>query len=183
MAAALLLALGALATRALIWAMRTAGRGAQSASLQNQAAVSLNWLTADLRRTKLPQVTLFADDQRTALGLVRFSERATSTGMLVWEQNLVCYGWHKPSHRLIRRLWPPQPPNLTLTLSPGYPAPVSPDQLRRIAEAEVDDQRLLASDLDRFDTLQQGDLLTLRLRLVQGAVKFEMERCLCLKSS
>lgn len=182
-AGAMLLLLLALTTRALISALSTARRGEQSASLQNQAAVSLNWLTADLRQTKLPQVTLYSSSDRAALGLVRFSDRATSTGMLVWEQNLVAYSWHRPTGRLTRRLWPPQPPALSLTLSPGYPAQVTSDQLRQIAETEVTGQRLLATRLKLFEVVLQADLMNLRLLLEDGAVKFQMERSLCLKSS
>lgn len=141
--------------------LRATARSLTQAELQQEVDTALRFVEADVKRTVGGGIGLLPAEadkpqQPVALGLVRL-EGVASDGRQVWETQAVVYVWDRGSGRLLRRLYPPQPPaGLDVPFSPGHPVQLATDALLRIASERGDAVRVLASGVRRFEVGHGG---------------------------
>lgn len=141
--------------------LRNVGRSLLQAELQQQVDTTLRWIEGDLKRTVGGGVGLLPPDpdlpqQPVALGIVRL-DTVASDGRQVWETQAVVYVWDRTRKRLIRRVYPPEPPTgLDVTFSAESPLQLAPEALLPIATELNNDYRILATGVQRFEVTHGG---------------------------
>lgn len=142
--------------------LRATGRSLLQAELQQQVDTALRFVESDVKRTVGGGIGLLPPDpdkpqQPVALGVVRL-EGVASDGRQVWETQAVVYIWDRAQGRLLRRLYPPEPPaGLDVPFSPEHPVQLSHEALLPIASDPGRDMRVLATGVRRFEIRHGGE--------------------------
>lgn len=142
--------------------LRATGRSLLQAELQQQVDTALRFVEADVKRTVGGGIGLLPAEadkpqQPVALGLVRL-EGVASDGRQVWETRAVVYVWDRTTGRLLRRVYPPEPPHgLDVPFSAEHPVQLAKEALLPLASDLGSDVRVLASGVRRFEVAHGGD--------------------------
>lgn len=100
----------------LIPSLRAQVRGASRAELEQVAVLAVNTLERDLKTSAGPGVSLLATTGSRPVTLTVHSLVELTGAEQQWAPELIVYLWSRDSQRLLRGVWPPAPPALSLSL-------------------------------------------------------------------
>lgn len=147
----------------LLPVMRGSTRGTLRVEMQQQAALALNLLTLDLRRTSVAGLSLRSGPEPVVVAACPVSSPDLRAGLpppmqpdgtVVWSNFFILYHWSSDPGKLMRREWPPGPPSPTpLETSILNPRRLSPERLADVVSAPSASERVLATGVVSFEIL------------------------------
>ncbi len=156
----------------LIPSLNVTARETARSQMQERASMVLRRLTNDLGTSSAAGITLRNATPAEAACFTIQPVKSLATNLQnQYEEKLIVYTWDKTSKQVWRRVWPPEPPSLALTLKPLNPDRVPNSALNAFAAAGGTD--LLANDVTELavksplDPPNLGTPLTLSIECVQ----------------
>ncbi|MBI3925992.1 MAG: hypothetical protein HY319_10665 [Armatimonadetes bacterium] len=195
LAAALFLLTLGLVFSVLVPGMRSYSRGSDRAELQQMAALATRRILADLEAAAPGSVGLLSSSgagEPEALGLVRLQD-VSPAGRQVWEEQAIVYYWIPAEGNLVRKLWPPAPPQPVVPMTKERPPTIFPSLLREIVQQSNGTETMVAARVARFRVrsagVGPGVVQPLKLELLlerlggSGTEQFELTRDIYLRNS
>jgi len=156
----------------LVAGMRLYRHGSSRSELQVAATLGLGRLAADLDRTTPAGLSVRSD----GVGLVPL-RGISADGRQLWREELILY-WHSPSSQTFLRRASEDP-----TYDPTNPLTLSKDALQALFLADGPEPTVMARDVVSLEISRPtGRLLHVRLELAREALRFELQRDICLRN-
>ncbi len=193
-AASLTLILFGMLFSVLAPALHSSGREAVQVELQQIGFLASEKLIKDLERSA-PTALVFqipANPTEPAAVGIQAIRDVSAEGTQLWEDHLVVYSWDRGQGQLIRKVWPPFPPDLLKPLPTNQPTSLTPAELWQIATTPNGTERVLAGNVVDFGVTPNGTAIQpVRLHLILEAEapgserkeRFELRRDVLLRQS
>lgn len=160
--------LGIMTVQFLIPAMAMSAQGGIRAEMQQQGSIALIGMVRDLSQTSIGGISLLPPNGSDPCGFAVNRIASASDQSQTWEPKVVCYFYYPTTRKLMRKDYPPDPPNLGLPFNPSRPTRVPAADLLQIANGTNDTEMSLAINVEAFTVTMPGrSPIEIKLKLQQ----------------